>query len=328
MKKIYDALHGFIHLGGVEMALIQTKPFQRLHYITQLGMAYLVYPGARHTRYEHSLGVMHLATLMYDRITERGGEGVPKVGTKEHGYWRLVLRLAALCHDLGHLPFSHTAESAMLGDCGHEAWTEKICRSSYLDGIWKGSAMRENVIDVALGRAHAGFARIVSELITGDFLGADRIDYLLRDAKGTGVAYGLFDYQQLIETLCIVEDEKGEMRLGIEENGIESCEALLLARHFMYRRVYQYDSVKAYAFHLSEFMKERYQGALTAVERFVALNDSEVLSDIFKESRAGDAHARALVIPNKRCRAYPFTKPFTTETILQICKEKKNSDPF
>lgn len=319
MKKIYDSLHGFIRLGEVEQRLIETKPFQRLHYITQLGVAYLVYPGAQHKRYEHSLGVMHLATLMYDRIIERGGEGVPEVGSREHGYWRLVLRLAALCHDLGHLPFSHTAESAMLGDGGHEAWTEKICRSHYLDGIWENDQMREDVIDVALGRCKDGFSQIVTELITGDFLGADRIDYLLRDARGTGVAYGLFDYQQLIEMLCIVRDERGEMCLGIEENGIESCEALLLARHFMYRRVYQYDSVKACAFHLSEFMKERFQGALASVDTFIDVRDSEVLATIFAASKEGDRHAEALTNPKKRCRAYPFTG----EAILRLCQEKK-----
>src|SRR5476651_2062324 len=92
-KKIYDSVHGFISFDEFEKELIDSLPFQRLHYIHQLGIAYLVYPGATHTRFEHSLGVMELASQIFDRIASK--HEIPQAD-----YWRQVLRLAALCHDL------------------------------------------------------------------------------------------------------------------------------------------------------------------------------------------------------------------------------------
>jgi len=123
IKKIYDSVHRFIHVDSLESDLINTRPFQRLHYIHQLGVTYFVYPGGTHRRFEHSLGVMELATRIYDQITSGDRpkilrELVPELGSPEFRYWRRVLRLAALCHDMGHLPFSHTAEHRLFGKGG------------------------------------------------------------------------------------------------------------------------------------------------------------------------------------------------------------------
>src|SRR3990167_8889868 len=98
--KIYDALHGFIRFNPIEQKLIDSAPFQRLRFIHQLGIAYFVYPGATHSRFEHSLGTMEIAT----RIAQQIGASAD---------WVQIIRLAALCHDLGHLPFSHDAEEAL-----------------------------------------------------------------------------------------------------------------------------------------------------------------------------------------------------------------------
>ena len=125
--RIFDPVHGFIHCNEIESALVDTEPFQRLRYIHQLGISYLVYPGGTHTRFEHSLGTMHLGTQIFEKIA-------PK---EDRDYWRQIVRLAALCHDLGHLPFSHVAEKLMLGPSGHEGWTLKIIRSPYLKPIWE-----------------------------------------------------------------------------------------------------------------------------------------------------------------------------------------------
>jgi len=302
-KKVFDPLHGFIHLSESEEALLKTAPLDRLRYIHQLGLTYLVYPGATHKRFEHSLGVMHLSSLIYDGILKN----IPV--KEDFDYWRRTLRFAALVHDVGHLPFSHAAEEALLGVKGHEEWTKKIVESSYLKGIWEGEGMARDILKLATGEGiETPWERMLCEIITGDFFGADRIDYLLRDARCTGVSYGLLDYHQLIEMIRVLPGE--ELRLGIEENGLESCEALLLARHFMHRRVYSYHSVKAYNHHLASFMRRRYR--FDSVEAFVSLADHHVLTDLF--AAKDDPDALAILGGGERVK-FPKT-PF--EALLEL----------
>ncbi len=358
-KKIYDAVHGFIPFDEFEKELIDSLPFQRLHYIHQLGIAYLVYPGATHTRFEHSLGVMALATLMFEKICKSVRPDVfhfaPRKGSSDYLYWRRVLRMAALCHDLGHLPFSHVAEKDLLGALGHEHWTLKIIDSSYLAPVWdklrKAPAYLQDLIERDIvedikkisvgeekwksltGHTFTPWERIVSEVITGDFFGADRIDYLLRDAKSTGVAYGLFDYHQLIESLRIlpsVDRGADELQLGIDENGLESCEALLLARHFMHRRIYQYSSVKAYNFHLRRYMKANYAKQLESVDEFLALSDTDVISALNKAAKdpklPGHADAKCVIFRQHRFRAIALTKSLSEEDLKQFKAKHKLHD--
>lgn len=356
-KKIYDAVHGFIPFDEFEKELIDSLPFQRLHYIHQLGIAYLVYPGATHTRFEHSLGVMYLATLMFDKICKSVRPDVfhfvPRKGSTEYLYWRRVLRMAALCHDLGHLPFSHVAEKELLGSCGHEEWTLKIIESNYLLPVWEklkglpsylqeltGRDLVEDIKKVAIGepkwKALTGesfnsWERVVSELITGDFFGADRIDYLLRDARSTGVVYGLFDYHQLIETLRILPSaDRGvnELQLGIDENGLESCEALLLARHFMHRRIYQYSSVKAYNFHLRRYMKANFKKKnLQTVDDFLGVSDIDLIAELTKAARnpsmAGHKDARCIIFREHRFRAIALPQSMTEKEVKEFQKQEK-----
>lgn len=335
-KKIYDSVHGFIRFNDLESELIDSLPFQRLHHIHQLGIAYLVYPGATHTRFEHSLGVMELATRIFDGVTS-------KFLIPEPDYWRQVIRFASLCHDLGHLPFSHVAESTLLGKEGHEKWTLEIIKSAYLAPIWKAFAERfgkqtvvDDIVKIALGESKLkdlkmGYAfspveRALCQVVSGDFFGADRIDYLLRDAQCTGVSYGLLDYHQLIEMLCIlpIPSEEGEsLKMGIEENGIESCEALLLARHFMHQRVYQYSSVKAYSFHLARFMRAVYgKENFKDLETYLSLTDNEVHSALRKAAlnpeAAGHRDALALWTRHHRFKAIQLPLHFTEEMLLML----------
>ncbi len=300
-KKIYDPVHGFIRLSALERDLIDSYAFQRLHYIHQLGVAYLVYPGASHTRFEHSLGVMEVATEIFDRILEHSPYSPDEASL---AYWRQVVRFAALCHDLGHLPFSHVAEQRILGSTGgHETWTVALIESSFLSPIWNRFLQDfpdtngvEDIIKTSVGEnklrgldprwkdvTFSPWEKVMSQIITGDFFGADRIDYLLRDARCTGVSYGLFDYHQLIEMLRILPCIEGDgLTLGVEENGIESCEALLLARHFMHKRVYQYPSVQAYSFHMSRFMEKIYarEMPLLSLGKYISYTDSEILAEL------------------------------------------------
>jgi len=301
-KKIFDPVHGFIHFKKHESDFIHTKPFQRLYSINQLGAAYLVYPGATHKRFEHSIGTMKIASKIYDSITRKRGTFLPQPGSEEHKYWRNVVRLASLAHDLGHLPFSHTAEHLLIGEGGHEKWTELILRSEMLKDFWKDfdPKFQEDVIKTALSPEHyhgeySPLEKIMTEIVTGDLFGADRIDYLLRDAKGTGLAYGHFDHSQLIQMLDIVYDpETSEPFLGVKEHGIESCESLLISRYFMHKRLCQYPSVKAYTFHMSRLIKSYFEEheLLKSVESFVHTNDHHVLADVYMKAREG-GHPRS-----------------------------------
>ena len=336
-QKIYDAVHGFIRFSELERMLIDSEPFQRLHHIHQLGIAHIVYPGATHTRFEHSLGCMELATRIFDRITSK------QFSLPEAPYWLQIIRLAALCHDLGHLPFSHDAEKALLGKAGHEEWTLKAIRSDYLSPVWsalhsqfperdvvsdllKMAIGEKKLLDMGVDLNFSPVERVLTQVITGDFFGADRIDYLLRDAQCTGVAYGLFDYHQLIEMLCVLPVD-GELQLGIEENGIESCEALLLARHFMHQRVYQYSSVKAYKFHLARFMRGFFTAGnyLDSLEAYLSLSDSEILSALRKSAKdphaPGYLDADSLLRREKRFKAISLKEGFGEEGIKQVLAE-------
>lgn len=360
-KKIYDSVHGFISFDEFEKELIDSFPFQRLHYIHQLGIAYLVYPGATHTRFEHSLGVMALATQMFDKICKSVRPDVfhfvPRKGSSDYLYWRRVIRMAALCHDLGHLPFSHAAEQDLLGKEGHENWTMRIIESAHLQPVWNkllsapsylkeliDRDIVEDIKKIAIGEAKwallkpqstfSPWERIVSQIITGDFFGADRIDYLLRDAKSTGVAYGLFDYHQLIETLRIlpsVERGTDELQLGIDENGLESCEALLLARHFMHRRVYQYSSVKAYNFHLRRYMLEHFSiPPSMSVDEFLSVSDPDIICSLNRAARdpkqKGHQDAKCVVFRQHRFRAIALPDLLTEKDLLQFKKKSRIPD--
>lgn len=315
--KIYDALHGFIRFNALEKQVIDSAPFQRLHSIHQLGIAYLVYPGATHSRFEHSLGTMELATQIFHRISS------PYCPFEDKEYWLQIIRLAALCHDLGHLPFSHDAESVLLESEGHEGWTLKVI--AHLRPIWDlvgsyfpGKDIERDIIKMAIGekKLHqiapdhrfSQLESVLSHIVTGDFFGADRIDYLLRDARCTGVSHGLFDYLQLIETLRVVPVE-GRLELAVEENGVDSCEALLLARYFMHQRVYKYASVQAHKFHLARFMKVLFNRGeyLSVLESYLSLTDNEV-TVAFREaathpSSPGHRDAAALLFRENRFRA-------------------------
>lgn len=348
-KRIYDSVHGFIYFSALERDLIDSHVFQRLHYLHQVGVAYLVYPGATHSRFEHSLGVMHVATQIFDLIMRTYEKPLEPDFLS---YWRQVVRFAALCHDLGHLPFSHTAEKFVLEVGGHEKWTLAFIESAYLLPIWKkfqedypDKNVLEDILKVSLGerkfkelkeetKPFSSWENVLSQVIAGDFFGADRIDYLLRDARSTGVSYGLFDYHQLIETLRILPFEGG-LTLGIEENGIESCEALLLARHFMHKRVYQYPSVRAYSFHMARFIRALYEEKkiLSSLDTYLSYTDNEVLTEVrlafSNPSHLSHLDARALLAKENRFHALELSisldvdDPELKEADVFIQKEKK-----
>ena len=211
----------FITLDSDERDVVDSQPVQRLRHIHQLAMEYLVYPGATHKRFEHALGVMEVASRVFDVITRsdlihnRIRALIPEISNdNQRRYWRRVLRMAALCHDIGHLPFSHAAEAELLPNgWTHETITAALIRSDEMQQIWQKVTpplRTEDIAKLAVGPAKApgleftDWEAILSEVIVGDAFGVDRMDYLLRDSLHVGVQYGRFDHYRLIDTLRIL----------------------------------------------------------------------------------------------------------------------------
>lgn len=302
LHEIRDPIHNFISVNDQERDLINSRPFQRLRHIHQLGMSHFLYPGANHTRFEHSLGVMELASQVFDRITSQRyeddiTEALPELSQDELAYWRRVLRMAALCHDLGHLPFSHVAEASMLPEgCDHETLSTRFIRSDELRGIWdktRPPLKADDIVKLAVGPkklphvSFSSFEAILAEIITGDAFGVDRADYLLRDSLHTGVAYGRFDHHRLIHTLRIMPpppessgEGSAEPTLGIEEGGLHAAEALLLARYFMFSQMYLHPVRRIYDRHLVAFLKAWLPGGQFAEDlgEYMLLTDHQVMA--------------------------------------------------
>lgn len=320
--EIRDPLHVFVRLDSAEQAVLNSSPFQRLRSIHQLALTYLVYPGATHKRFEHSLGVMELASRIFDVATNRRNlehEEAREVIPDEDDtvmYWRRVLRLAALCHDLGHLPFSHAAEAELLPDgVDHEVISRGHILSEEMQDIWSSlepPVIPEHIALLAVGPANGEpvppWRAILSEVISGDVFGADRMDYLLRDSLHTGVAYGRFDHHRLIDTLRILPSPPAgpeaeapvarEPTLGITEGGVQSAEALLLARYFSFSQVYFHRTRRIYDIHLKDFLKEwlRDRGGFLPHEPadHLKLTDNEVLTAVQEQARDGGEPQRTL----------------------------------
>lgn len=317
LHEIRDPIHNFIRIETEERRILDSRPFQRLRHIHQLAMTYLVYPGATHRRFEHSLGVMELAGRVFDIVTKESNlhadsarEVVPR---NKLDYWRQVVRMAALCHDVGHLPFSHASEKLLPEGWDHERITDELIRGHGMSELWKGLKIDpEDVAKLALGpkkfgpkkhrqTAFSPWEAILSEIIVGDAFGVDRMDYLLRDSYHAGVAYGKFDHFRLIDTLRILPHEQtGEVTLGIEAGGLHSAEALLLARYFMYTQLYFHAVRRIYDFHLSEFLRAWLPsgGFSTDLDQHLGMTDNEVnaamLTAAFDSKLPGHRHARAI----------------------------------
>ena len=300
LHEFRDPIHNFISVRNDERKVIDSVPFQRLRDIHQLAMSYLVYPGATHKRFEHSLGVMELATRIFNVVTKPDNitanvvrEIMPDGPTIE--YWLIVLRLAALLHDVGHLPFSHAAEKDLLpSGYDHERITIDIVKSDQMLEIWdkmRPSPKPDDIIKLAVGPKKATsfefstWEAILAEIIVGDAFGADRMDYLLRDSFHAGVTYGTYDHHRLIGTLRILPktyEESDEPALGLEAGGLESSEGLMLARHFMYKQVYFHSIRRIYDIHLKDFLMEWLSGGKfsTRIVEHLAMSDSNVLTAI------------------------------------------------
>jgi len=220
MKFIRDPLYDdFIIVDDNLLKVVEHYAFQRLRRISQLGLVSYIYPGATHTRFSHSLGVMHLIT--------RAIEIMERKGIKFDNEIKLALKFCALVHDVGHGPFSHALEWTIL-NIKHEDITKMI-----IDRIFR-NVIGNEIADISIKILNNEFEKkFVNELISSQ-LDMDRLDYIRRDAFYCGVHYGIIDIWRILQTLTVTNDYK----LAIEEKGKHAVEGYLVARYLMYWSVY------------------------------------------------------------------------------------------
>ncbi|WP_227376509.1 HD domain-containing protein [Haladaptatus halobius] len=217
MKTIKDSVHDHIDVVGVTRDLLDTPAVQRLRHITQLGTARLVYPSANHTRFEHSLGVYHLACGALDSL---GIEGVQAER----------VRAAAILHDVGHSPYSHTIEDLIHRHTGkyHDDVHDLLTESEVGDVLRAHDLDPDTVAGLIAGEGELG------QVVSGE-LDVDRMDYLVRDAHHTGVPYGTIDHERLVRELTFLDGE-----LVLAEGNVQTAESLLVARALMNPTVYNH----------------------------------------------------------------------------------------
>jgi HD superfamily phosphohydrolase len=232
---IRDPLWDNIRLDAAALAVLDTPSVQRLRYVRQLGHAFLVYPGATHSRFEHALGTYHLAKRAQALLEERGDLAlVPEED-------RLSARLAALLHDVGHYPFSHALEEA--GFAHHEVLgVERLEHGALAEALTAhgGPGLAFRIAALIRGTSSSPIAG----LITGS-LDLDKIEYLNRDAHMCGVPYGRVDVDRLLTSLALCEAGPGRWEVGVHEKGVSALESLLFAKYQMYRNVYWHHAVRA-----------------------------------------------------------------------------------
>ncbi len=268
-KSIFDPIHGTVALGGAALALIATPEFQRLWGVRQTGFAHLVFPGANHTRLEHSLGTFWVA-----------GEMARRLGLDPSTVERVAV--GGLLHDLGHPPFSHTLDGPLrevTGE-GHERLSRR--RVEGTDPDWPGDRTRLPSVLERFGLAPSSVAELIDPrrpsrdarlpgcLLHGA-IDADRLDYLQRDAHYTGVAHGAIDAVRLLDTL-----READGRLIFAEKGRGAVEGFVVGRALMYSTVYYHKTVRA-AEMMAQAAVERSRSYPAAARRLFALTDGELL---------------------------------------------------
>lgn len=229
--EIADPIHKFIRFTDLEKKIIDSVVFQRLRRIKQLAGAHLVYPAAQHSRFEHSLGTMHVAGLAGEHLFSMGA--IEKESIQE-------LRVASLLHDIGHGPFSHLFEEALkiTGNKNHETiGAEMICKTELSDILSGSGYSPKSISEISFGNSRVKFK---NEIISGS-LSADLMDYLPRDGFFTGVEYGKVDYNRIIDSFRVTDNES----LALDISSFYSFESMMISRFEMFRAVYFHKTVRS-----------------------------------------------------------------------------------
>ena len=272
MKKrfldIIDPIHDFVRARGAEIKVIDNPIFQRLRRIRQLSGAHLVYPGAQHTRFEHSLGVMHIAGLAAQALKEKGLINNDDIDN---------LRLAGLLHDIGHGPFSHLFEEVLQRKkkISHEDISKDlILRTEIGDLISKSGFNKKFITNLAFGDSKYQF---MNEIISGA-LSADMMDYLLRDGYFTGAEHAKIDHKRITQSLDV-----HQKKLALDKSALYSFESMMHSRYQMFKAVYFHKTVRAAEVMLLESLELAYDElglSSQSLEDYVRLTDDFVLEKL------------------------------------------------
>lgn len=302
-----DPIHGFIEIRHWEERIIDSKPFQRLRGIKQLSLTYLVYHGAEHTRFGHSLGVTHLVTRAF-RAVISNNETLFQNEKAKIAWYEQILRLIALTHDLGHAPFSHGSESVFPDGLEHEDFTEKIVLNTeiadFINEIGKEFVAEygedynitpELICSIYQGKSTGNPDFIFLKKFMDSELDCDKMDYLLRDSVYCGVNYGKYDLERLLSSLTAYRQEQNTF-LAIQKGGIHAFEEFVLARYFMFVQVYFHKTRRFLDKMLVDFLtanlpEGRYPDN---VEEYLCWNDARVWNMIENKESTNESAARLI----------------------------------
>ena len=310
MKKNYldiiDPIHDFIRVYEHELSIIDNPIFQRLRRIRQLSGAHLTYPAAQHTRFEHSLGVMHIASQAGNALHEKG------IVTSDDIE---ILRLSGLLHDIGHGPFSHLFEEIIQEKkISHENFGKEIVLKSDIgDDLSKNGFNKKLIAKVAFGDSKFQY---MNEIVSGT-LSADMMDYLQRDGYFTGAEHAKIDHKRITQSLDI-----HKKKLALERSALYSFESMMHSRYQMFKAVYFHKTVRAAEVMLLEALRlsdDEFGFSTFNLNEFVNLTDEYVLSSLLssKSSKLKRARQFALDYQNRKLLKCVFERILTSRTILK-----------
>lgn len=309
MKKNYsdivDPIHDFIRVYDHELKIIDNPIFQRLRRIRQLSGAHLTYPAAQHTRFEHSLGVMHIASQAGKALNEKG---ILKSDDID------LLRLAGLLHDIGHGPFSHLFEEVIQQKkFSHEDFGKEIILKSEIGDILSTNGYDKKLVTkIAFGDSKLQY---MNEIISGA-LSADMMDYLLRDGYFTGAEHAQIDHKRITQSLDV-----HKKKLALERSALYSFESMMHSRYQMFKAVYFHKTVRSAEVMLLEALRlsdDEFGFTSFNIKEFVKLTDEYVLSTLIssKSSRLKRARQFAEDYQNRKLLKCVFERILTSRTNL------------
>ena len=286
---VRDPLWNTIRLDPVSVRIVDSSPFQRLRHIKQLGHAHLVYPGATHTRFDHALGVFHLARQALGLMEEQGSTaGIDPVDLR-------LIPLAGLLHDIGHYPFSHALEELQAGRIPghHEAIAGRFLADAQVAAALASVApdAADRIESLIRGRSDHPLQGLVS-----GSLDLDKIEYLKRDARFCGVPFGEVDVDRLLHALTVARDpETGRRKVAVREKGVAALESLLFAKYQMFRNVYWHHAVRAATVLFKRLVADALDAGLIEAGELVGATDDGIVYRLAdRASRAGDERAARL----------------------------------